>query len=182
MSTIIKTGEKRVVIAIKGYALESDTDKKRKYSGKFDSIMIKLDWSSCAQALQAIEQRFRESFSLRDKIQFESDGLSGPYSAISRRLHGGVELTLSYASDNHLASGGPVRRSLYPGNHGQAIRHMVVQDLIEHAKIHGPFESEKDTLKVIEARTELHFNAVKNAKPAAYTVDKESIDDSDDAE
>ena len=181
MSTIIDTEEFRVVPAIRGYALESESQKKRKYSGKFDAMTRMMSWESCYQALQFIEQKYRAEFSLDDKIQYEAEGLSGPYFAISRRLHGGVELTLSYASDNHLASGGPVQRSIYPGNHGQALRHMVIQDVIEHAKIHGPFKSEEDMLRVIEARTMEHFKAIKNAKPAAYVSDKEPEVDSEDA-
>lgn len=171
MTIIIEARGKSVVPAIRGYAMAIKDSKKRKYSGKFDDMTRMIDWDTCVSAFDAIVARYHENFSPNAKIEYTSEGLSGPYKAMSRRLHGGVELTLSYHSENHLASADAVNRTLYPGNHGQAVRHMVIQDIIEQAKSEGPFTSEEVLLSFIKDRSELHFQSLGQAKPASYCED-----------
>lgn len=182
MSVFVKFQGLSVVPAIRGYALESETSKKRKYSGKFEDMARFIGWDSCRDELLAIEDKFNALHSIKEKLEYKASGLSGPYKAISRRLHGGVELTLCYVSDNHLATSDTVSRKLFPGNHGQAIKHMVVQDLHEHAKANGPFTTEEGTLEFIKSRIETHFKSLESAKPASYKQDDTSEEEEDDTE
>lgn len=177
MTEIVTVQTCSVVTAIKGFAFVCDESKKRKYSGKFEYMTKLLQWDACSEALRSIEPRFKEARSVVDQIEFSVEGLSGPYRSASRRIHGGVDLTLSYKSDNHLATGDLVKRTMCPGNHGQAIRNMVVQDILEHAKEHGPFTTSNDMLELITTRTEIYFKALDTAKPASDDIDDSEVDD-----
>lgn len=144
----------------------------RRYLAAEDSATYQALYAAVVKAIRAF--RAANTYSFHDKVQW---GVTTPdgrdtHSVQTCKNHGAVRMLMAVSTDHPLNKSGTAVSETFPGNHEQAARAMLSQEVGDFLKAH-PRADVDSVIAFLRQRTEVIKAAMLDATAADYAGDDE---------